>query len=46
MLDDIIDWIEKDADHFATTSLTYVVGERDPLFARLVEAGSVTPCAP
>ena len=39
LLDDIIDALERDADHFQTSSITYVVGERDDLYARLVQAG-------
>ena len=42
LLDDIIDWLERDPDHFATANLTFAVGERDPLFAKLEEAGFVT----
>lgn len=39
LLDDIIDALERDASHFQTSSITYVVGERDDLYARLVQAG-------
>ena len=46
LLDDILDALQKDGDHFATASLTYVVGERDPLFAKLVVAGAVVPRQP
>ena len=42
LLDDIIDWLERDPEHFATANLTFAVGERDPLFAKLEEAGFVT----
>jgi m7GpppX diphosphatase len=46
LLDDIIDALDRDADHFATAALSFVVGERDPLFARLAAAGAVTACVP
>ena len=39
LLDDIIDALERDADHFQPSTITYVVGERDDLYARLVQAG-------
>ena len=46
LLDDIIDALERAPDHFATASLSFVVGERDPLFAHLARAGAVTAVTP
>ena len=39
LLDDIVDSLERDPEHFATANLTFAVGERDPLFAKLEAAG-------
>jgi m7GpppX diphosphatase len=41
LLDDIIDWLECDGQHFEKASLTIIVGERDPLHARLLEIGAL-----
>ena len=37
LLDDIIDWLERDPEYFVTANLTFAVGERDPLFSKLEE---------
>jgi hypothetical protein len=41
LLDDIIDWLERDDQYFETASLTIMVGERDPLHSRLLEIGAL-----
>tara|TARA_B110001452_G_scaffold128536_1_gene106806 strand:- start:200 stop:1114 length:915 start_codon:yes stop_codon:yes gene_type:complete len=41
LLEDIIDWLERDGTHFQTASLSFVVGDRDPLYKRLVESGAL-----
>lgn len=46
LLDDIIDALLRDRSHFRRSSLTYMVGERDPLHALLVEAGALPPLPP
>lgn len=43
LLDDIIDSLQRDPNHFKTANLSFVVGERDPLHARLVDAGALAP---
>jgi len=44
LLDDIVDNLLRDPDHYATAALTMVVGEQDPLFHRLREAGAIDEC--
>lgn len=46
LLDDVIDALERDPHHFQKASITYMVGERDPLHAKLVEAGALKPLLP
>jgi m7GpppX diphosphatase len=41
LLDDIVDNLIRDPDHYANASLTVVVGERDPLYLRLRQAGAI-----
>jgi m7GpppX diphosphatase len=35
LLDDVIDALEADGEHYARAALTYTVGEREPLYGRL-----------
>ena len=45
LLDDVIDALERDGSHFQTTNITYVVGEQDGLYPRLLQAGVLPgPC--
>jgi m7GpppX diphosphatase len=46
LLDDVIDALERDPHHFQKANITYMVGERDPLHAKLVEAGALKPLLP
>jgi m7GpppX diphosphatase len=41
LLDDVIDWLERDPTHFETAAITFSVGEGDKLFAALKAAGAV-----
>lgn len=41
LLDDVIDWLERDPRYFETAALTFTVFEGDKLFAALHEAGAV-----
>lgn len=43
LLDDIIDALQRNPDHFQTCSITFVVGECDNLYTRLSEAGKLMP---
>eukprot|EP00967_Tisochrysis_lutea_P133101 scaffold233065_cov36-Tisochrysis_lutea.AAC.3 len=41
LLDDIIDNLQRDPEHYQNTSLTMVVGEGEPLFTHLCKAGAM-----
>lgn len=41
LLDDIIDNLERDASYYETASLSFVVGDREPLYKLLRAAGGI-----
>ena len=46
LLEDVIDNLARDGEHYATCSLSYAVGENEPLFGRLREHLQLEPAAP
>ena len=41
LLDDVIDRLDSDGEHFARCALTFVVGARDALYPKLRAAGAI-----
>ena len=46
LLEDVIDNLARDGEYYATCSLSYAVGENEPLFGRLREHLQLEPAAP